>query len=236
MSNTSDNSQKCVMAVGGHIGDAELTCGGVLATLALKGYKIVTVGATGGERGNPAGITMEDYRVQKENEAKAFAEMLGGEAVVLPYRDCELENTPEARMLLCDIIRKYKPEFIMTHWKNSMHRDHRMCNILVYEAQQLAGLESVKTAYPRHYAPVFMAENWEDAEGFVPYTYMEVSPEGFELWQKAIDTHWFAVNSSSFKYKEYYSALMRVRGIENRKEYAEAFNLHEYQKVVRRSF
>ncbi len=226
---------KCVMAIGGHIGDAELTCGGVLATLALKGYKIVTVGATGGERGNPAGMSMEEYRVQKEAEAKAFAEMLGGEAVVLPYRDCELENTVEARYLLCDIIRKYKPEFIMTHWKNSMHRDHRMCNVLVYEAQQLAGLESVKTEYPRHFAPIYMAENWEDADGFTPYTYMQVSPEGFELWKKAIDTHWFAVNSTSFKYKEYYSALMRVRGLEGRFEYAEAFELHDYQKRDKRS-
>ncbi len=226
--------QKCIMAIGGHIGDAELTCGGVLATYALKGYKIVTVGATGGERGNPPHLTMEQYRVQKENEAKAFAEMLGGEAEVLPYCDCELENTKEARYLLCDIIRKHKPEFIMTHWKNSMHRDHRMCNTLVYEAQQLACLDTVVTDYPRHFAPIYMAENWEDAEGFVPYTYMEVSKEGFELWSKAINTHWFALNSTSFKYKEYYTALMKVRGLEGRFEYAEAFAIQEHQKKDKR--
>ena len=50
---------KCIMAIGGHIGDAELTCGGTLATLALQGWKIVTVGATGGERGNPPHLTVE---------------------------------------------------------------------------------------------------------------------------------------------------------------------------------
>ena len=38
--------EKTIMAIGGHIGDAELTCGGILATLALKGYKVITVALT----------------------------------------------------------------------------------------------------------------------------------------------------------------------------------------------
>ncbi len=46
-------NQKCIMAIGGHIGDAELTCGGVLATKALQGWKIVTVATTDGAKGNP---------------------------------------------------------------------------------------------------------------------------------------------------------------------------------------
>ena len=46
------------MAIGGHIGDAELTCGGVLASLSLEGYKTVTVALTGGEKGNPPGVSV----------------------------------------------------------------------------------------------------------------------------------------------------------------------------------
>ena len=48
-----EDGKKVIMAIGGHIGDAELTCGGVLATASLRGEKIVTVAMTGGERGNP---------------------------------------------------------------------------------------------------------------------------------------------------------------------------------------
>ena len=225
---------KCIMAIGGHIGDAELTCGGTLATLALQGWKIVTVGATGGERGNPPHLTVEQYREQKLAEAKAFAEMLGGEAVVLPYVDGDLQDDDTARYMLCDIIRKYKPNKILTHWKNSMHRDHIKCSNLVREAQFLAGLRSVERELPAHYAQgPFMAENWEDSDGFVPHTYFEVTKEGFELWKKAIDTHWFAVNSRDFKYKDYYCALKRIRGLEGKFEYAECFALNEYQKRVR---
>ena len=73
--------QKCIMAIGGHIGDAELTCGGVLASLSLEGYKAVTVALTGGEKGNPPGVSVADYRIQKEREAREFAGMLEGESV-----------------------------------------------------------------------------------------------------------------------------------------------------------
>ena len=54
--------EKTIMAIGGHIGDAELTCGGILATMALKGYKVITVALTGGERGNPPHLSVEQYR------------------------------------------------------------------------------------------------------------------------------------------------------------------------------
>ena len=53
---------KTIMAIGGHIGDMELTCGGVLATMALKGCKIITVALTAGERGNRSGIPQAESR------------------------------------------------------------------------------------------------------------------------------------------------------------------------------
>ena len=66
------DGKKVIMAIGGHIGDAELTCGGVLATASLRGDHIVTVALTGGERGNPPHMTVEEYRKQKIQEAETF--------------------------------------------------------------------------------------------------------------------------------------------------------------------
>ena len=43
---------KTIIAIGGHVGDMELTTGCVLAHQAQKGDKIVTVALTAGERGN----------------------------------------------------------------------------------------------------------------------------------------------------------------------------------------
>lgn len=232
------DGKKVLMAIGGHVGDAELTCGGVLASASLRGEKIVTVALTGGERGAPPHISVADYRRQKEDEARAFAEMLGGEAVVFPYVDGELPETDEVKLQLCDVIRQYKPDVLLTHWKNSMHKDHMATHRIVKDAQFFAGLPTMERALPAHYAAgPYYAENWEDAEDFVPYTYVEVTPEGFELWYKAISTHWFAVNSPSFHYREYYATLMKLRGFLCRKEYAEAFTIEKIdQKIIQTGF
>lgn len=232
------DGKKVLMAIGGHVGDAELTCGGVLASASLRGEKIVTVALTGGERGAPPHISVADYRRQKEDEARAFAELLGGEAVVFPYVDGELPETDEVKLQLCDVIRQYKPDVLLTHWKNSMHKDHMATHRIVKDAQFFAGLPTMERALPAHYAAgPYYAENWEDAEDFVPYTYVEVTPEGFELWYKAISTHWFAVNSPSFHYRDYYATLMKLRGYLCRKDYAEAFTIEKIdQKIIQTGF
>jgi LmbE family N-acetylglucosaminyl deacetylase len=219
------------MAIGGHIGDMELTTGGVLATLSLAGYKIVTVALTAGEKGNPPHLTCAEYRVQKVREAKEFAEMLGGESVVFPYADGELPVDETVKFMLADEIRKHKPKMLFTHWKNSMHKDHEASYQIVKDAQFYAGLPGFERELPPHYAGgPYYAENWEDPTDFRPYTYMEVSQEGFELWDKAINTQWFALNSKSYRYKDYYKALMTVRGCEARKTYAQAFAVEELNK------
>lgn len=171
-----EDGKKVIMAIGGHVGDAELTCGGVLATASLRGSRIVTVAMTGGERGNPPDMTVADYRRQKEQEAHTFAEMLGGEAVVFPYVDGELPESDEVKLQLCDVIRRYKPDVLLTHWKNSMHKDHMATHRIVIDAQFFAGLPSVERELPAYYAAgPYFAENWEDAEGYVPYTFADIA-------------------------------------------------------------
>lgn len=222
-----------IMAIGGHVGDAELTSGGVLASLSLKGWKVVTVALTGGERGNPPTMSVEEYRKQKVREAEKFAEALHGEAIVLDYVDGELPDTEEVRFQLCDLIRHYRPKVLLTHWKKSMHKDHELTYRIVKDAQFYAGLPSIGRSEKAHYAGgPYYAQNWEDSIDFVPYTYVEVTEEGFALWKEAIQNHWFAINSPSFKYAEYYEHLMKCNGYLARKPYAEAFAVDELQKKI----
>lgn len=221
---------KTIMAIGGHIGDAELTAGALMASNAVDGGRNITVALTAGERGNPPHLTVAEYRKQKIGEAERFAEMVNGEAVVLEYCDGELPNNDEVRRQVAELIIKYKPNVIITHWHSAMHKDHNATHYIVQDAQFLASVVGNKEG-ARHYAPVYFAENWEDDQDFQPYIYVDVT-KGFDLWCKALHEHWFVMNSRDFKYYDYYTSLARVRGALCKKQYAECFNILPHQKKV----
>ena len=125
---------KTILAIGGHIGDMELTAGGIMATNAVRGGKNIIMALTAGERGNPPHMTIQEYRKQKIEEANKFAEMVNGEAIVLKYADGELPNNDEVINQVVDVIVKYKPNVIVTHWQSTMHRDHNNTHLIVQQA------------------------------------------------------------------------------------------------------
>ena len=223
---------KTIMAIGAHVGDMELTCGAYLATEYLKGNKIITVSLTAGERGNPPHMTVEEYRKQKVNEAKEFAESLGGEAIVLDYQDGELPDNEEVRLEVARLMRKYNADIVLTHFKNSLHKDHARCSKIVSEAQLFAGIDmGDKVEGKPIYVPIYYCENWEDKIGFDRYIMVDVT-KGYELWSKAIQKHWFIMNSKDFKYYQYYTNLTAVVGALAKCERAVAFDIDAFDKYI----
>jgi hypothetical protein len=93
-------------------------------------------------------------------------------------------------------------------------------------------LEGVKTDHPPHRGVrgIYFAENWEDAEGFRPYLYVDTS-DARDAWLEAIRSYEFVRGGiSSFSYQSYYDALASVRGAEARKTRAVAFDIDESGK------
>jgi LmbE family N-acetylglucosaminyl deacetylase len=220
------SAARTILAIGAHAGDMELTAGAVLAKQHEKGDRVVLLHLTLGEGGNPK-LSPEAYGAQKRREATAAAEALGAEVVFGPYRDGELPNTEETRRWVADVIRQVKPTLIITHWKQSMHRDHATTSAVVQDAVLLASLAGVKTAHPPHRGirGIWYAENWEDAESFRPYVYVDVSG-ALAKWREAVSRYEFVRGGvSSFRYLDYYTALATVRGAESGKEHAEAFDI-----------
>lgn len=214
-----------IMAVGAHAGDMELTCGGVLTQYAQEGNIVKYVHMTPGEKGHPT-LTDDAYREQKIREAKKCAEMMGAEAVVLNYKDGELPDTDEVKFQVCDLIREFKPDILITHWKNSMHKDHAATYRIVNDAYYYAAIKSFKRELPEHNVQGFyFAENWEDPYDFKPYVYMGINEKAYNTWIEAIKVYEFAAKSPYFKYVDYYSALSVVRGAQCRKPHAEAFGV-----------
>jgi LmbE family N-acetylglucosaminyl deacetylase len=115
--------QRTILAIGAHAADMELTAGPILAHQKLLGDRIVILHLTLGEAGNPK-LAPAKYAEQKRREAEAAAKALGAEVIIGPYSDALLPNDDAARRYVADIIRQVKPTYVITHWKNSMHKDH----------------------------------------------------------------------------------------------------------------
>jgi len=223
---------RTILAIGAHAGDAELTTGLLLAHQRRLGDRTVILHLTLGEGGNPK-LTPEAYGAQKRREAQAVAAALGAEVLFAPYKDGQLPDDDAARRYVADVIRQVRPTHILTHWGESIHKDHAATHRLVSDAVLLASLPGVVTEHPawRGVRSVWYAENWEDPDGFRPYVYVGVSPEDSTRWRDAVSKYEFVGGQiSSFAYLDYYTALMTVRGAESRRGRAVAFDIDQIGK------
>ena len=202
---------KHIMAIGAHILDAEISCGMTLAKHSMLGDKVTTVALTAGENGHPKEFTKEEFRQVNIKGAEDFAAELGGQFICLNYSDSQVPETEELYNTLADLIRKEKPDIILTHWGGSGHEDHNLAPKAVSKAVRRAGYSESENYPPHRVSKVYYAENWEDMRGFIPYLYVDVTA-AFDLWSRAIQKVYFAKNATYFRYYEYYEALSRVRG------------------------
>jgi LmbE family N-acetylglucosaminyl deacetylase len=222
---------RVVLAIGAHAGDAEITTGALLARHKRLGDRVALLHLTLGEGGNPK-MTAAAYGEQKKREALVAAKVLGAEVYFGPWKDGELRDTEDAARYVADVVRQVKPTHVVTHWKSSLHPDHEAAFRIVNAALLLASLEGFQTAHPayRGVRGVYYADNWEDADGFAPYVYVDVT-EDLPAWKAAVTSYEFIRGGiSSFPYLEYYEALARVRGAVAGKRFAVALEVDPFAK------
>lgn len=203
---------RTILAVGGHIGDMDLTAGPTLAKMVLEGDRAIILACTYGERGHPR-LSPDEYLPQKIREGKEFAKGIGAEFRVLDYSDGFLPEDDTAAGQIADIVRAEKPEVVITHWKNSIHRDHSRTSKITRRAIFLAALPMEHPLPTHRVTQLLHADNWEDAEGFSPNLYVPIPDEAFDRWRAAIQGQAFARGETyGFRYIDYYTALMTVKG------------------------
>jgi LmbE family N-acetylglucosaminyl deacetylase len=224
-------ASKTILAIGAHAGDMELTAGAVLIKQRKLGDRIVILQMTLGEGGNPR-LSPSVYGAQKRREALAADSVIGAETIFAPYRDGEIPNDEAVRRYVADVIRAVKPAYVITHWSRSIHKDHANTSLIVKDAVLLASLEGVVTQHPAHRGVrgTYYADNWEDAEGFSPYVYIGVGDEVAQ-WREAVTKYEFVGGRiSSFRYLDYYEALLTMRGAIAGKGSAVAFDIDSFGK------
>lgn len=212
-------AERTILAIGAHAGDMEVSAGAVLAKHARLGDRVVLLHLTLGEGGNPK-VSRASYGEQKRHEALTAAKLLGAEVRFGPYADAKIPRGDEPARFVADTICAVKPTQVITHWKNSIHRDHSLTYTIVNDAVLLAAVNGCAGVQG-----VWYAENWEDQDGFRPFAYVDVSQD-FESWRTVAKAYEFIRGGiSRFPYLDYYEALARLRGALSGFRYAVAFDI-----------
>lgn len=200
-----------IMAIAAHPGDALFTMGAAVARQISTGGKGIFFSLTHGENGSPA-IAPSEYGAIQVAATQKAAKILGAETMFLSYPDGELPDNEEARFAVCDAIRQYRPGIIITHWKGTMHKDHRACYNIVEDAIFYAGLPAIKRKLPAHSAGTLLfAENWEDGKDFRQDLYLDVTSV-YGRWVEACAAFPMWRGETGFHYDDYYQSLALARG------------------------
>jgi LmbE family N-acetylglucosaminyl deacetylase len=184
----------------------------VIAKYARAGHRVTILSLTPGEKGHPT-LGAAEYAAQKVEEAKRCAELLGAaESIVLPYGDATLEVTEDIKFEVADIIRDLKPDVLITHWKDSIHKDHRNAHVIALDGLFYAALKRIEREKPAHWIPrVFYSENWEDMDGYEPDLYVDTT-DVFDQYVEALSAFELWNGGTGWPYADYYKSLARMRG------------------------
>lgn len=137
-----------LLVFGAHPDDCEYTAGGLAALFARRGGRVCFVSVTNGDAGHQtlAGAQLATIRRQ---EARAAAEALGVESLVLDNHDGELLPTLDRRREIIRVIRDFKPDLILTPRPNDYHPDHRYTSVLVQDAAYMVTVPNI-VAHAEH--------------------------------------------------------------------------------------
>lgn len=142
-----------LMVITVHPDDAELGAGGTIAKYVKQGKKVGIVDLTRGELGS------RGTAQTRSEESKRASEILG----VLFRENLEMEdgffiNDKTHQLKVIEIIRKYRPEIVITNALKDRHPDHARASQLVNDSLFLSGLRRIETADDQgspqeHYRP-----------------------------------------------------------------------------------
>jgi LmbE family N-acetylglucosaminyl deacetylase len=207
-------NQPCIMVIGAHAADAELMGGAVVLAHHRLGWRSVLVHMTLGEKGSRT-YSAEEFAVQKRAEAERAGGILGSAVEFLPWFDGELPVHEDAQWQIADLIRKYRPDVILTHWKGSIHTDHTNTYENVLASLFFAGLKTFVREFPNYYPKaIYFAENWEDEEDFVPEVYLDVTADWETYVEAASSYELISGSQPPFRYLQWYEGASRMRGAE----------------------
>ena len=129
-----------ILAIGSHPDDVELGCSGTIAKEISNGKRVGIIDLTRGELGTRG---TAEIREKEANQAAEILKVSFREN--LNFQDGFFKNDEEHQLKLIQVIRKYRPDFILCNAPDDRHIDHPKGAKLVVDACFLSGLEKIES-------------------------------------------------------------------------------------------
>jgi N-acetylglucosamine malate deacetylase 1 len=215
-----------ILAIGAHPDDLELLCCGTLARYSAEGHKVTMCTIAAGDKGHFR-IPADELTEIRRKEATNSANLIGADYIPLFIPDCEVYFDHETMMRVVEVIRKAKPDVLITHSPNDYMPDHMAASQLAFAATFHATVPHFETETEAHtiVPPVYYMDTLVGLD-FEPTEYVNIS-DFIETKKKMMQCH----DSQLTWLMEYdnYDALgalvtcAKYRGLQCGAAYAEAF-------------
>lgn len=212
-----------ILAVGAHPDDIELLCAGTLARFLQAGCTVHLGVACRGDRG---GSKDPSWGGRREKEARAAAEVLGAPIEFLRMGDADVWDTPEVRKQFIALLRRARPDLIITHGPDDYHDDHVRVGDLVCKCAWFAASvghvgDEASLAAP----PTVVYMDNVAAIGFEPTHFVDIS-ETLEIKRTMLACHGSQTerfDAGMHQLDELVLTQARMRGFQCGTRYAEGF-------------
>src|ERR1700694_4924792 len=122
-----------ILAIHAHPDDVEIMAGGTMALLAAAGHDITIVSMTPGDCGS-AELSSDEIAAISRPEAGWAAARIGAEYRGAEFRDLTIFNDDPSRRRVVEILRRTKPNLILTSSPIDYMCDHEATSSLVRDA------------------------------------------------------------------------------------------------------
>ena len=228
-----------VLAVGCHPDDIEVACAGTLLRYAEQGCRVTMCHVTNGNLGHKI-IGRDELREIRLKEAKASGSIIGAEVITCDVGDLLVYgDAKEQRDLVVDVIRRARPDVIITHSPTDYMPDHVAVSKLVFDASFTATLPHYETehGYTENLPPLYYMDTLAGLS-FTPTEYVDIT-DTLDTKIKMLECHvsqmkWMR-DHDKIDFAEFVTSCARYRGLQSGVRYAEAFTAcYAWPKITTR--
>lgn len=179
-----------ILVIGAHPDDADIKAGGTSAKWCALGHEVRLVSLTNGQAGHQTQHGPELVR-RRRAEAQAAAAVIGATYEVLDFSDGALDDRVETRGQVIRLIRRFRPDLIVTHRTTDYHPDHRVTGLLVQDASYLLTVPAVCPDVPhlsRTPVILYFSDAFRKPCAFEPHVVVDIDKE-FDLVVDMLHCH-----------------------------------------------